>query len=74
MEDSVTFSINKKGDDPKINLFDKENVYDLYYNPHLNGKRSVNMRMVIDMELGKIKIREKHGGIAKKNLVKALSK
>jgi len=74
MEDSVTFSINKKGDDPQIDLLDKENVYDLYYNPNLNGKGSVNMRMMIDLELGKIKLWEKNGGIAKKNVVKALSK
>jgi len=74
MKDTVTFSIGKKGDNPKIDLFDKGNEYTLFYKPNANEKGSVRLRMTIDMELGTINIWEKNGGVAKRNFIKAFEK
>jgi len=74
MKDVIVFSLHRKGDNPKINLFNNENEYVLFYKPHPDEKGSVDIRMKIDMELGKIALWEKNGGIAKKNFVKAFKK
>jgi len=74
MNDIVVFSIERKGEKNKIDLFDKANEYTLSYQPNLNEKGNVQMRMTMDMELGEIRLWGKNGGIAKKNLVKAFYK
>jgi len=74
MKEEVAVSISRKGDNPKIDLFNRENEYQLFYKPNTTKKGSVTIRMILDMELGKIRLREKNGGIAKKNFVKAFEK
>ena len=71
MKSNVHFSFFKKGDEQKIDLFEKGNEYSLFFKPNQNYKGSVDIRMTINMELGKITFREKNNGIAKRNLVKA---
>lgn len=70
MKDFILLSISRKGDNSKIDLFNKESEYRLFYKPNSNEKGSLDIRMTLDMELGKISIWEKNGGIAKKNFVK----
>lgn len=74
IKSATVFSFGRKGDKPKVDLFDEENEYVLFYKPNLDYKGSVDVRMKIDMEAGEIKFWEKNGGIAKKNFVKAFSK
>ncbi len=74
MKKSVSFSLFLKGDNQKINLFNTENEYVLSYKPKSDYKESVEIRMKINMEVGTIEFREKSGGIAKKNLIRAFKK